>query len=340
MSTDPSTRATLKQIAAQLGVSVTTVSRVLNGQARQYRISAKTEDEVQALAASLQFQPNPLARGLRLNRTHTIGLLIPEIANPFFAGIAQEVATEVHRRGYALLLCDSQENQALEQQSLEVLRSRSVEGIILCPVGRSCTHLKHFEGSGIPLIQADRIFPNLAVPYVTSDNVGGARDAVRHLVGKGHQRIAALMGLRGTSPNEERLEGYRQGLQEAGLAWDEGLALGDGFDEQTGYDCTWALLESGQDFSAILAFSSLIGLGALRALAEAGRRVPEDISILSFDDQPYHAYLSPPMTAMAQSNAELGQAAVALLFQRMETPGLVPDSLRIPTRLVERRSVR
>jgi LacI family transcriptional regulator len=334
------TQTTLKRIAEQLGVSVTTVSRVLNGQARQYRISKSTEEAVRKLAREHHFVPNHLARGLRLNKTSTIGLIIPDISNPFFAGIARQIALGARGHGYSVILCDSQDNVELEIQSLELLRTRSVEGLVLCPVGLSADHLRGFEQGGLPIVLVDRYFSNLSLAYVASDNAAGAREATNYLLQCGHRRIACLQGLRGTTPNEDRLRGYREALAAAHLPVDETLIVGDSFSEQNGYIETKLLVRASKGFTAILALSNLISLGALRALAEEKIRVPDDVSIISFDDQPYSAYLATPMTTVAQRHHEMGDVAVKLLFDRIRTPQpATSGGILLPTSLIHRQSV-
>jgi LacI family transcriptional regulator len=333
-------RVTLKSIAQQLGVSATTVSRVLSGQAEQYRISKTTEAAVRKLVGEMRFTPNPVARGLRLKKTSTIGLVIPDISNPFFAGIVRQVTLGARDCLYSVIVCDSQESENLEIESLELLRRRDVEGIVLCPVGRSAEHLVEFEKNGVPLVLADRYFPGLRLPYVASDNCAGAKDATNHLIQNGHRRIACLQGLRNTSPNEDRLRGYLEAMKAQNLPMDESLIVGDSFGEQSGYIATKLLLKKTGDFTAILAFSNLISLGCIRALAEERIAIPDDMSIVSFDDQPYSAYLASPMTTVAQSSSEMGQIAFKLLFDRIHSPEqTVSGGILLPTNLLLRDSV-
>ena len=289
---------TLQQIADQSGVSVSTISRILSGQAGRYRISKKTETAVLALARKVNFVPNQLARGLRLKKTLSIGLVIPDISNPFFAGIAQQVALGTHKHGYSVILCDSQDSVELEAQSLALLQSRSIEGVVLCPVGQSAKHLTAYEDGGLPMVLVDRYFPDISIPFVSSDNVAGARLATELLISHGHRRIICLTGLRGTSPNEFRIQGYKEALAKHQIPLDASLIVGDSFNEESGYIETKLLLRTQPDARAILALSNLNALGAVRALAEEKRKIPDDISIISFDDPPYAPYLSPPMTTV------------------------------------------
>lgn len=332
---------TLQGIADQSGLSVTTISRVLSGQASRYHISKETEVTVRKLAKDSSFVPNQLARGLRLKKTLTIGLVIPDISNPCYAGIAHQVLVGIRKYGYSVILCDSQDDTGLEVQSLALLQSRSVEGVVLCPTGRSSQHLAPFVGGRLPIVLVDRFFPDLPLPYVSSDNVAGARQATELLITSGHRRIACLQGLRGTSPSEFRVRGYKEALAHHHLPIENNLIVGDSFTEQSGYIETKLLLRTEPGVRAILALSHLNGLGAIRALTEEKRRIPDDVSIISFDDTPYFSYLATPLTAVAQANSEMGEVAVKLLFDQIQSPHRqTKGGILLPTTLVMRESVK
>lgn len=337
----PNHQTTLKGIAHRTGVSVTTISRVLSGQADRYRISKTTEMAVRKLAKELDFVPNQLARGLRLKKTLTVGLVIPDIANPFFAGIAQQASLGTHKHGYSVILCDSQDSTELEIKLLALLQSRNVEGIMLCPVGQAHEHLVEFVNGKLPMVLVDRFFPDLPISYVSSDNLAGATQAMELLISNGHRRIACLQGLRGTSPNEFRVRGYKETLARHHLPLDESLIVGDSFTEQSGYIETKLLLKTRPDVTALLALCNLNALGAVRAVAEEKRRVPQDISIVSFDNPPYAAYLATPMTSVSQSYSEMGEVAVKLLFDQIQSNrGQQKGGILLPTQLIPRKSVR
>lgn len=337
----PGPRPTLKAIAKQLGVSVTTVSRALNGKAEQYGISKKTEEAVLRAAKKLHFSPDPVARGLRLNQTLSIGLLIPDIANPYFAEIAKNVEMAARRGGYSVILCDSQENTNLEVESLALLRGRKVDGLVIAPVGQSARHLEELQDGGLPVVVIDRHFPRLKLPYVVSDNYKGALEATNHLIDHGHRTIACVQGLARTSPNRDRVRGYQASLKKHGIAADASLVVGSGFGEENGYVHAKLLLKKKRDITAILALSNLIALGILRALSEDRLKVPGDISIICFDDQPYCAYLNTPMTTVDQDNEQMGQIAVRLLLEQIQSPGKPTGAgIMLPTRLIERASVK
>jgi LacI family transcriptional regulator len=337
----PRSSLTLHDIAEKSGVSVSTISRILSGQASRYRISKDTEAAVRKLALEQGFVPNQLARSLRLKKTLTIGLVIPDISNPFFASIAQQVTIGTHKHGYSVLLCDSQDSLEQEIASLALLHGRNVEGVVLAPVGTSGTHLKDFVSSRLPVVLVDRYFPDIALPYVSSDNIAAAKLATEYLIEHGHRRIVCLQGLRGTSPNEQRVKGYKDALAKQHIAADKTLIAGDSFSEQSGYIETKLLLKRDPSFTAILALSNVNALGAIRALTEEKRRIPEDISIVAFDDPPYSAFLATPLTTVAQSFSEMGEVAVKLLFDQILSPDQrANDGILLPTILVARDSVK
>jgi LacI family transcriptional regulator len=331
---------TLKTIAEQAGCSEATVSRVLNGKAEHNRISKNTQQEILNLAKKLNFQPNLLARSLRTRRTRTIGLAIPDISNPFFASIAKNIEHESRHRGYSVILCDTEEDTDLEIESLHLLQHRNVEGLIVSPVGREVEHLLALRRSEMPMVLIDRYFPDIDIPFVASDNFMGARNAIAHLIKNGHRIIACIQGLTNTTPNNERVRGYRDAHLQAGINVDPSLIVGDSFGEENGYLETKLLLKRNPRPTALFALSNLISLGALRAISEERLSVPGDISIVSFDDQPYSRFLSTPMTMVAQQTREMGRIAIKMLFNTIKLKSnFKSEGILLPTTLIKRQSV-
>ena len=332
--------ASLRDVAARAGTSVPTASRVLSGVGSRYRISATTQTRVRQAAADLRFSPNLVARSLRLGTTRTLGLVLPDIGNPFFAAIARAVSTEAHARGYAVLLADTADDTRREVELLDVLSMRQPDGLVIVPVGQEGSHLRRFETSAVPVVLVDRSFPQVRLPSVVSDNRQGAADAVTHLISRGHRRIACLRGLAGTQPDSERLQGYRDALARHGIRFNPRLVAGDGFGLEEGRRGTRALLNSAGPFTAIFAFSNLLGLGALEVLRESGVGVPDAVSLVSFDEQPYSAALSVPMTTVRQDPAEIGRRAVVMVCERIgSASSLPPEAVVVPTALEPRASV-
>ncbi len=334
-------QTTLKCIADKLDISVSTVSRVLSGQAKRYRISKKTEQAVLDEAKRLDFAPNQLARGLRLKRTHTLGLVIPDISNPFFACLARYVELEARKSGYAVFLSDSEERTDIELESLRLMQGRKVDGIIISPVGQSGEHLARLHEAGLPIVIVDRYFPSMKMPFVTSDNFNGAQQGVTYLIENGHTHIACIQGLPDSAPNIDRVNGYKAALSANRVALQENLIIGDNFGERNGYIATKLLLQRASRPTALFSVGNLITLGALQAIIEENLKVPDDISIVSFDEQPYSAFLSTPMTTIAQQNETMGQVAVSLLLGQIDATG-IPDceGIQLPTQLIKRESVK
>lgn len=332
---------TLKSIAQKLGVSVTTVSRVLNGKSSHYRISADTEKIILKAARELSYSPNQLARGLRLKRTNTIGYIIPDISNPFFSSIAKSVEKSARKYGYSIIMCDSEENTDIEKESLQLMINRKVDGLIISPVGLEVSHLIFLKQKNIPIVLLDRYFPDLELPFVTSDNYQGAFEAVNLLIQSGHQKIACIQGLRNTSPNNDRVRGYKDAHLKNGIPVDESMIVGDSFGEDNGYIETKLLLKKQNIPTAIFSISNLISLGAIRAIAEEGLKIPDDISMISFDDQPYSRFLSTPMTTVAQQSTQIGQIATKLLLDQIESKrNSDPQGIFLPTKLIVRDSIK
>lgn len=332
---------TLKNIADRLDVSVSTVSRVLNGKSDRYRISKETQELILSAAKELDYTPNQVARGLRLKRTNTIGYIIPDISNPFFAGIAKSVEKSARKLGYSIILCDSEENTEIEENLVQLMLDRKVDGLIISPVGLEVSHLINIQQRKIPIVLLDRYFPDLNIPFVTSDNYQGSLEAITMLIENGHKRIACIQGLKNTSPNNDRVKGYIDAHKKHELTVDKNLIVGDSFGEENGYIETKLLLQQNNTPTAIFAVSNLISLGAIRAIAEEGLKIPDDVSMISFDDQPYSRFLSTPMTTVSQQSTQIGQIAIKLLIDQIESNRqLDPKGIFLPTKLIVRDSVK
>ena len=304
---------TLKDIAQKSGISVSIVSRVLNKKGAKYRISKETEKLVLKTARELNYRPNQLARGLRLRKTHTIGLVAPDISNPFFALIIKTAEGVAHLLGYTLVVCDSDENSQLEVEHVGLLQAKGVYGLVVLPIGKKHAHLDAAIAAGMPLVTADRSFPDLRASSVVIDNYAGAREAVEHLVDHGHSRNAIIQGLRETITSRERLRGYLDVLAKYNIPVDDGLMVGNDIRRENGYVETTLLLRSSHPPTAIFTTSDLITLGALQAISEQGLEVPRDISIVAFDDVESAEFFRCPITAVSQPRESIGEVAVKLL---------------------------
>lgn len=332
---------TLEIIAKELNLSISTVSRVVNGKAKKYRISKETTELILKTAKKFNYQPNLLARSLKLNRSHTIGLIIPDISNPFFARIARYIEKSARDNGYSVIVTDSDENSEIEKSSLQFLTSRKIDGLIISPVGKESEHLIKASNKNIPIVLIDRYFSDLKVPFVGSDNYKGSYEATNYLIQNGHTRIAFIQGIIGTTVNQDRVNGFIEAFKINNIPLDRSLIVGENFGEQNGYVETRILINLENRPTVIFAASNLISLGALRALYEENINVPNDMSIISFDDQPYSNYLAAPMTTVAQQSQEIGSIAFKLLMDRMDSNHTSESpKILLPTKLIVRKSVK
>jgi LacI family transcriptional regulator len=331
--------STLNDIADSAGVSVSTVSRVLNQKAARYRISPETEQLILKTAKALNYRPNHLARGLRLKQTNTLGLIAPDISNPFFAYVIKRVQRVAHDQGYSLVVCNTDETLELEREQVQLLYRKRVDGIIAMPVGLDSTHFEELVEKGVPMVMLDRCFDHMEVNSVVVDNYRGAYDAVAHLVEMGHERIAFVQGLPGTFTNTERLRGYRDALRERSVAVDESLIVGGDFRQENGFIETKLLMSRTDRPTAIFASSDLITLGALQTIADEGLSIPEDVSLLTFDDFDFAPFLRCPLTAVRQPKEMMGEMAVKLLIDDLRSGTQSAKRIVLKPTLVRRESV-
>src|SRR5689334_3987169 len=267
----------IQDVAKQAGVSIATVSRVLNGSAR---VSADVKQRVQATMEALAYQPNPAARSLRSNRSRIIGLLISDIQNPFFTGLIRGAEDEALRHEYSLILCNSSESPQREQQYLDVLYAERVAGLIVVPTSEQLSEeiRKRFRERGIPVVAVDRRVKDRYIDAVLVDNVWGAREAVAHLIANGYRRIGAVTGPQSVTTGRERLEGYRLALQDAGIPLDPALERVGSFKIDSGQELTEQLLDLDPPVEALFVANNLMTMGALNAIHERKLRVPDDVA--------------------------------------------------------------
>jgi LacI family transcriptional regulator len=337
MAKDP---VTLEHVAAAAGVSPSTASRALAGKARECRISPKTEAAILLAAKGLGFQPSHVARSLRSRRSGLIGLLVPDASNPFFAAIARKATIHAERHGLSTLLADSHDSIEHEQELLAHLQSRQVEGLIICSIGGTSAHLRPLERNKANVVVVDRWISDVHLPTVTSDNDGGAYVAAMAMIEQGHRAIGCLQGRPGTSTNDERLQGFRRALSENGINPDAQLIRGDDFSEESGYRSTCELLKRRPELTAVFALGNQNALGALRAFGERKLRVPDDLSLVMFDDAPFAEYLAAPLSVVRQDVEAIGHHAAELLIDQIRT-GQRPKDLvqRLPVEFVSRASI-
>ena len=309
-------KETLATMASRLGCSQTTISRVLNGQSERYRISNETVKKVLAEAQRCNYSPGLIAQSLRKNKTETIGLLIPSVANPFFADMASVIISEAHSRHITTIVVDMMEDGSNQDEAIATVLARQVDGIIVIPCAANSTLMEEINKNVIPVVLVDRYYEDSQLSYVTTNNYDGGLMATRLLLSNRHRSIACIQGDPETMPNRMRVKGYSQAMEEAGLAKEE-VVVGNEFSIQNGYLETKMLLGSVQRPTAIFALSNTILLGAIKAIREAGLSIPDDISIISFDNNKFLDYLVPPITRISQPVEDMARLASRLLFEKM-----------------------
>ena len=318
---------TLKTIAGHCGCSITTVSRVINGNFEKYRISRKMAETVMAEVTRTGYIPSLTVQSLQSKRSRMIGLLLPSIANPYFADMASHIVSELYKSGYTAILVDTMEDASRLDRSARALLMRRVEGMIAAPCGEDPSVLEMI-GKEVPLVLVDRFYEKTSLSYVTTNNFKGGYDATRMLIGAGHRRIACIQGELDSMPNHERVRGFMKAMGEEGLT-ENAMLSGDAFSVQNGYLSTKMFLFSKEPPTAIFALSNTIMLGALKAIRESGLSVPEDISLIAFDDNLYMDYLTPSITRVSQPVENMAKLAVKILCDHLDNKGTVSASSQI-----------
>jgi DNA-binding LacI/PurR family transcriptional regulator len=306
----------LKDVAARAGVSFKTVSNVVNGQ----RVLPATRERVQRAIDELGYRPNLSARSLRLGRTGVVALAVPELTSPYFAELARAVIESAAARGWTVLVDETNGLRERELLVLKGIRSHLIDGAIFSPlaIGREDEGALHPQ---LPMVLlGERLFPG-PVDHVAFDNIAAARTAVEHLIGLGRRRIAAI-GVQDTPAGETarlRLAGWRQALEAAGVGWaPELMAPAARWHREDGFVAVRNLLAAGHRPDALFCGNDLLAVGALRALTEAGLRVPEDVAVIGVDDIEEGRYTSPALTTISPDKAAIARVSIDLLADRLE----------------------
>lgn len=325
---------TRRDVARLAGTSESVVSYVLNAGPRN--VAPATRDRVLAAIEELGYRPNAVARSLRTSRTRSLGLLVPDTANPFFAELAAHIAEHAAGAGHSLLLAHSREDPAREAEQVRFLLDRKVDGLLLIPACAPTECVDELAASGVRCVLVDRELPRLAAGAVLADHVAGARSAVEHLLEHGRRRIACVAGPHCASPTGERVLGWRSALHAAGVDPDTLPLLHTPFGRMAAYTVAVELLRAGPPQpDAIFVTSDEQAVGVLRAALELGLRVPQDLAIASFDGIAGSAYPVPALTTVSQPIAALSRAAVELLLAPENPAG---RRIVLPTTLVRRGS--
>jgi LacI family transcriptional regulator len=313
-------RTTIKDVSRLAGVSVATVSAVINGKPA---VSEKLTQQVRRAIEALNYQPDFLARSLRMQKSHIVGIVMPQFASPHYAEILRGVEDIISQAGYSILISNSRGDIDQEKNQISVLVSQRVDGVLLATANDHFAYHRLFTRH-FPLVLFDRFTPGYTGTAVVTDNAKASFDATNYLISLGHRRIAAIAGTPGISTSDERVEGFRSALNESGLVVRQGYFKRGNFNMKGGWECGLELMRLSSPPTAIFSHNYEMTLGLMRALAETGVHCPQRVSVLGFDDFvvgmegfSWATMFSPNLTCIAQPSYELGRRAAEALLNKI-----------------------
>jgi LacI family transcriptional regulator len=335
--TNTTAKVTIKDVARLSGVSPMTVSRVINA---SERVRPDTRRRVEEAISALGYVPSRLARGLSRQRTGTLALIVPDVANPFFTLIVRGAEDVARRAGYRVLLCDTRADLTVEHEVIEEMLAHRVEGIVIAPVNdRSKADLRRLVEFGVPFVLIDRTVPGVESDVVLGDSVSGARQLVEHLISLDHCRIGFIVESDQVSTARDREKGYESALAAAGISVDPALVTQATADPRGGFEGMCRLLALESPPTAVFTVNNLVALGAIEAVRAAGLEVPDDIALVCFDDIEYASRLYPFLTVMEQPAEAFGAMGTQLLLDRIAGRGSErPRVVVLPAEFVVRKS--
>lgn len=330
-------KVTIQDISQLAGTSPSTVSRVLTGSAT---VSPEKRQAIEQAIQQLNYRPSQLARSLKTSITYSIGLLVNDIANPFYSAIVRGAEEEALRQGYSLILCNTNEDPQREFNYLQLLQDKQVDGIIMGPTGHHLEYLANIAQQ-TPLVQIDRRVDRDDIAAVVVDNENGAYQATRLLIEKGHERIAVMRWNKDITTMTDRYAGYERAMREANLPIEPSLILEiDSLSTRDAARLATEMLSQDWHATAILALNNQLGLGALIAIRQLHLRIPQDIALITFDDMDLFELTQPPITTVDQPAFMIGEQAMRLLIRQIqEGERFVPEVIVFPTHLIVRESV-
>lgn len=330
-------QATIKDIARMANVSITTVSRALN---KEGGVSEKTREKILQIAKELNYRPNRLARSLVTKRTNTIGIILPDITNPFFPEIVRAVEDTANKFGYNLIICNTDDNSEKESLYLQVLKEKCVDGIIFTSsINPSSKNIKQLLEYKIPFVLVDRYIDIDHPAGIYTDGTLGMYEAVKYLISMGHERIAFISGPKESKSAFQRYMGYINALKEANIPVRESLIKEGNYKISGGEKVVMELLSSKEDFTAVACANDLMAVGAIEVLTQSNIKVPEEISITGFDNISLSKVVSPKLTTVEQPSYEMGEKATKMLLKLIEGKSLRKTEISLKPKLIIRNSV-
>lgn len=329
--------ATIKDIARATGLGLATISSYLNGG----NVREKNRQKIEQAIAELHFEVNETARGLKTNRTKTIGVIIPELNNIFCAEVITEMEDELRRKGYATMICDCRTDERREAEAVEFLSHRRVDGLIIMPSGKGGGYLKSFLKEGRPVVLIDRKLKEVHCDCVLVDNEGAARDAAGRLIREGHTDIGILAGPKDVYTAEERLHGYMGALKEAGLPVKNSLIARGDYTIGGGAEAVRKLVRDNPGMTAVFVSNYEMTMGAVIALNELGIAIPKDLSLVGFDNVEFARASVPRLSIVSQPTREIGRQAADFMLKRLDGAASPEEckTARLKTSFIEGNSV-
>ena len=330
--------ATLREVANAAKLDISTVSRALRPETRS-RVKPETVKRVLATADALGYRANPFARGLKDQRSMTIGMLVPDLGNPLFPPIVRGIEDGLRERGYAMILANTDQDIGREEQLLDVFMQRRVDGLVLATALRSYPLLGTLVDARVPVVLVNRTMDESRLSMVSGDDHQGIGLAVKHLVELGHRKIAFVGAALSASTGFNRHQYFRGWMQSLGVPVDDDLVVfASWFNKDDGAAATEELLARGKEFTAIVASSDMIALGCYRGLRNHGLKVPDDVSVVGYNGSRWCDEFNPPLTSIHVPKYDIGQHTAQLLLAMLDNPGARPANVLLPTTLQQRAS--
>jgi LacI family transcriptional regulator len=327
--------ATMKQVAEKAGVSVSTVSHVLNN---TRVVSPDVRARVLAIIAEMRYIPSAVARSLKNDKTHTIGMMVPNNSNPYFAELIQGIEDAAFKLSYNVILCNAYDDSKKQAAYLRVLMEKRIDGLILVASGADDELALLLSDQSVPIVLVDREVAGVQADFIEADHETGGYLATRYLIELGHTAIACVAGPADLPPARDRVAGYLRALAEAGLACPPGYLVRSDFTSEGGFQAFRTLLALAAPPTAIFSSNDLMALGGICAASEALVRIPEQLSVIGYDDIALASYSTPRLTTMAQPKYEMGQMVTRVLLERIKGGHLPLRREMFQTTLVARQS--
>lgn len=328
--------ATIKEVADYAKVSVATVSRVIN---KTGYVSLDLQERVMGAMEVLHYRPSALARGLRRQETQTVGVLIPQLDQPFFSALAYAIEQTLFNSDYRALICSAEENPSKELAYVEMLLRQRVDGVIVVPTSHSSESVQRLLEQQIPVVLVDRDIPNIEINRVLSNNEQGGYEGAKHLLELGHTRIGVISAPAYSVPMNQRVKGARRAMETYGIEYDPTLFIsGEHHQFETGYEVARTLLSREPRPTAIFSLTDVMAMGVLRAAVEASLWLPDDLSVMGFDGIPLSAYSVPALSTVAQPTYQMGETAASLMLRQVRDIDAPIETIVLENTLIVRNS--